>query len=254
MSHWITIFYFISWFQIFLWLYPEILMVISSIVIFVVLQNLALGRITPPEGEEPTPLSERPDYDAGLSPDKLGFCIGVAKILSIITLLFAAVFHPSAINGIYFVIFLGAATWWACAKELERGFGIVLRCTLVIFVLHITTFMVYQSPWPQEFVDSNSTVARVLGYTPLITSKCAGNVSDSIPSMAIETVTEMDSLDLNGTEPKISLPEVPEDEIDLRVLLFNKFNADYYLNPLCLILCYYTIAITSSLLLGPKVN
>lgn len=231
-------------------------MLIASIVIFVVLQNLVIGHIAPVAGEEPIALSERPDYDAGLSPDKIGICIAVGKILSIITLLFAAVFHPSAINGIYFVIFLGAATWWACAKELERGFGIVLRCTLVIFALHITTFMVYQTPWPQEFLDSNSTVARVLGYTPLITSTCGNgnstNNNNNFTSIEIQPEIQF-SNDTTTDVPEINNIETQQID-DIRVIVFNKFTADYYLNPLCLILCYYTIAITSSLLLGPKVT
>lgn len=151
----------VPWQQWILWLYPEILAFIAAICIYCALQNLVIGHLSPlEEGEERPPLSERPDYDAGPSPEQLSVCLSIGKFASIVFLLFAAVFHPSAINGIYFLVFMGAATWWSCAKELERGFGIVLRCTMVVFIIHILTFMVYQTPWPQEFLDSNSTIAR----------------------------------------------------------------------------------------------
>lgn len=151
----------VPWQQWILWLYPEIVAFIASILFYCSLQNLVIGHTSPQEmGEEQIPLSERSDYDSGFSSDKLRVCLSIGKVLSIIMLLLASVFHPSAINGIYFLVFLGAATWWACAKELERGFGIVLRFLLVVFVIHIITFMVYQTPWPQELLDKNSTIAR----------------------------------------------------------------------------------------------
>lgn len=151
----------VPWQQWILWLYPEILAFIVSICVYCLLQNLVIGHLAPlEEGEERAPVSERSDYDAGPSQEQLGLLTSFGKLASIVFLLFAAVFHPSAINGIYFLVFLGAATWWSCAKELEKGFGVVLRCTMVVFVIHIMTFMVYQTPWPQEFLDQNSTVAR----------------------------------------------------------------------------------------------
>lgn len=239
-------------------------MLVASVVIYVILQNLVIGHIpVPVEGEEQVALTERPDYDYTLSSGKLKVCISIGKIMSIITLLLAAVFHPSAINAIYFVIFLGAATWWACAKELERGFGIILRCTVFIFIIHITTFMIYQTPWPQELLDKNTTVARVLGYTPLISSYCGNSSNSSVESFTFTTVEVITELTTELNPNNITMPPVDTnegDEIifvkddDIRVIIFNKYNIDYYLNPIFLLLCYYTISITSVLLLGPKVT
>lgn len=240
-------------------------MLIASVVIYVSLQNLVIGHIPVPlEGEEQTPLTERPDYDYTLGSDKLKVCINIGKFLSIVMLLLAAVFHPSAINGIYFVIYLCAATWWACAKELDRGFGILLRCTIFIFIIHISSFMVYQTPWPQELLDKNTTVARVLGFTPLVYSHC-GNFSNSSLDYTSLLLTTVESITENSTEVDINNSTMPsydasfddEDkqvEDDIRVIYFNKYNIDYYLNPIFLLLCYYTISITSVLLLGPKVT
>lgn len=50
----------------------------------------------------------------------------------------------------------------SCHAELSfhRAFGFVLRVTLVFLVGHITTFLAYQNPWPQEFLEPNSTIPR----------------------------------------------------------------------------------------------
>uniref|UniRef100_A0A336MIL0 CSON012824 protein n=1 Tax=Culicoides sonorensis TaxID=179676 RepID=A0A336MIL0_CULSO len=244
----------VPWQQWILWLYPEVLAFIASVCFYCALHNLVIGHLPPlEEGEERPPLSERPDYDAGPSPEQLKICLNIGKITSIVFLLFAAVFHPSAINGIYFLVFLGAATWWSCAKELERGFGIVLRCTMAVFIIHIFTFMVYQTPWPQEFLDKNSTVARVLGFTPLIYSECNDTaLPANLTSMSLElSDTTFSDLDTNFTSTTPT-PVIVDPVNDIRVIQFAKYNADYYLNPVFLILCYYTIALTSSLLLTPK--
>uniref|UniRef100_A0A336MKE4 CSON001936 protein n=1 Tax=Culicoides sonorensis TaxID=179676 RepID=A0A336MKE4_CULSO len=244
----------VPWQQWILWLYPEVLAFIASVCFYCALHNLVIGHLPPlEEGEERPPLSERPDYDAGPSPEQLKICLNIGKITSIVFLLFAAVFHPSAINGIYFLVFLGAATWWSCAKELERGFGIVLRCTMAVFIIHIFTFIVYQTPWPQEFLDKNSTVARVLGFTPLIYSECNDTaLSANLTSMSLElSDTTFSDLDTNFTSTTPA-PVIVDPVNDIRVIQFAKYNADYYLNPVFLILCYYTIALTSSLLLTPK--
>lgn len=42
---------------------------------------------------------------------------------------------------------------------------------------------------------------------------------------------------------------------DIRVIEFNYgLDLDHYLNPIALIMCYFVVAITSSVLLGPQVN
>lgn len=46
------------------------------------------------------------------------FQIGV--LLSMIALLLASTLQPSVPAAVYFIVFLGAATWWACYKELDR--------------------------------------------------------------------------------------------------------------------------------------
>lgn len=55
-----------------------------------------------------------------LSVEKVNFLTGLGKFLTFTTLLLAAVLRPSIPGGVYFLVYLGAGTWWACYKELNR--------------------------------------------------------------------------------------------------------------------------------------
>lgn len=102
----------------------------------------------------------------------------------------------------------------------NRAFGIVLKIVLVVLVIHIVLLLAYQNPWPQEVLYFNDTAARVLALKPILNSSC--NL-------------------VNGT--------------DIRDVHFNSdLDTDVYLNPIFLLLCYYTLTMTSSLLLRTRVS
>ncbi|XP_053676328.1 piezo-type mechanosensitive ion channel component [Anopheles nili] len=153
-----------------------------------------------------------------ISQERLPFFTKLGVFLSMGMLCVVGIIQPSALSGVYFVVFLGAASWWACCKQLDRAFGIVLKITLVFLVIHIVLLLAYQNPWPQEVLYFNDTAARVLALKPILTSSC----------------------DLtNGT--------------DIRNVYFNShFDTDVYLNPIFLLLCYYCLTVTSSLLLRTR--
>lgn len=44
----------------------------------------------------------------------------------------------------------------------RRAFAIILRITLAFLIGHITAFLAYQNPWPQEFLTPNSTIPRLV--------------------------------------------------------------------------------------------
>lgn len=92
---------------------------------------------------------------------------------------------------------------------------------------------------------------RVLGFTPLIYSYC-GNDTD----LEITLPFYQNDTDFANETSTIPTPidPTPKNINDIRIIQFAKYNADYYLNPIALIICYYTIALTSSLLLEPKVR
>ncbi|XP_053696010.1 piezo-type mechanosensitive ion channel component isoform X3 [Sabethes cyaneus] len=204
------------------WISPEIIMSFTAVIVFVILRKLSAdstgsGQVpaSPSSLEAPEVLSLRCDPNP-VSREKLAFLTKFGVLLSVAMLCLAAVLQPSVPSGIYFIIFLGSATWWACYKELNRAFGVVLRITLVFLFIHITGFLAYQNPWPQQLLPANETLARIFALTPILSSSC-------------------DNL------------------TDIRYVYFNSdLGSDYYFNPVVLMLCYYCISITSSLLMKPR--
>lgn len=80
---------------------------------------------------------------------------------------------PSVEGAFYFLIFIGAATWWACHKELLKGFAVVCRIVMAVVVVNILVLMAYQNQWSQEFVPVNSTWSRYFALNPYYTSNCS---------------------------------------------------------------------------------
>uniref|UniRef100_A0A182PCF5 Piezo-type mechanosensitive ion channel component n=1 Tax=Anopheles epiroticus TaxID=199890 RepID=A0A182PCF5_9DIPT len=218
------------------WLAPEVILGIGAIVVHIVLRKLT-GVIVPrrrrrrgadanteddtEQGaveESATATEEAEPQTSLISPERLPFFTKLGVLLSICTLCVVGIIQPSAISGVYFLVFLGAASWWACYKKLDRAFGIVLKIVLVVLVMHIVLLLAYQNPWPQEVLYFNDTVARVLALKPILNSSCS-----------------------------------PVNNTDIRDVYFNSdFDTDVYLNPIFLLLCYYTVTMTSSLLLRTR--
>uniref|UniRef100_A0A182QXP0 Piezo-type mechanosensitive ion channel component n=1 Tax=Anopheles farauti TaxID=69004 RepID=A0A182QXP0_9DIPT len=226
------------------WLAPEVILGFGVIIVHIVLRKLTgvvvPRRRKPRRGAEAngaadgdteqgtaSSVEECPTADTAeecepqsslISPERLPFFTKLGVLLSMCMLCIVGIIQPSAVSGVYFIVFLGAASWWACYKQLDRAFGIVLKVVLVVLVIHIVLFLGYQNPWPQEVLFYNDTAARVLGLKPILNSSCD-------PA--------------NGT--------------DIRNVYFNSnFDTDVYLNPIFLLLCYYTVTMTSSLLLRTR--
>lgn len=75
-------------------------------------------------------------------------------------LLISGCLRPSILSGLYYLSFLGGATWWACGKELSRGFAIVCKCLMFILFSHITLLFVYQSQWIIELLPPQNQMSR----------------------------------------------------------------------------------------------
>nr|CAD7262044.1 unnamed protein product [Timema shepardi] len=92
------------------------------------------------------------------------------KYLTVVSLCVAGAIRPSIPGAVYFLVFLGAMTWWACYKELGRAFAVVLRCTLGVVTLHILALFAVQVQWVQESLPSGDcNYCRHLGLTVLVT-------------------------------------------------------------------------------------
>lgn len=55
-----------------------------------------------------------------LSPEKWKVLAGTGKVLSLLALCATGALQPSIPSVVYYLVFLGAASWWGCNKGLER--------------------------------------------------------------------------------------------------------------------------------------
>ncbi|XP_070853771.1 piezo-type mechanosensitive ion channel component isoform X8 [Drosophila suzukii] len=142
--------------------------------------------------------------------------IKISPLFCLATLFFAAVLRPSVPGGFYFLIFLLAGTYWATCQTLQRGFALLLRCVMVVLVLHSLSIVSYQTPWMQSHLNHTTLTARLIGLEPLIESYC---------------------------------------KPDLRYVLYNTtLSLDSYLNPFALFFAYFALALTTKHLIRPRVS
>lgn len=102
----------------------------------------------------------------------INFLGSVGTYVVLASLCWTASLKPSVEGGFYFVVFMAAATWWACNRELLKGFAIVCRIVMIVVVLHILTLLSYQNQWPQELIPVNSTWSRYFALTAMYTTNC----------------------------------------------------------------------------------
>lgn len=75
-------------------------------------------------------------------------------------MMFAGIMRPSITSGIYFLVFIGAATAWAVGRPLEKAFAVVSRCVMAIMAVHTTILMIYQCNWLMAMYPPDMDLAR----------------------------------------------------------------------------------------------
>lgn len=86
---------------------------------FIVLKKASAVEVHESEdGEQPPPVPV--ELENELSPEKWQLLLGVGKVVSLIALCVTGALQPSVLSFVYYAVFLGAATWWGCNRELER--------------------------------------------------------------------------------------------------------------------------------------
>ncbi|XP_058977404.1 piezo-type mechanosensitive ion channel component isoform X1 [Musca domestica] len=142
--------------------------------------------------------------------------IKISPLFCLATLFFSAVLRPSVPGGFYFLIFLLSGLYWATFQTLQRKFAMLLRFVMVVIVAHTLCIVAYQTPWMQDHLEKTSLTARLIGLEPLITSKCAD---------------------------------------DIRIIVYNtEYKADSFLNPIVLFFTYYALALTTKNLIKIRVT
>ncbi|XP_063932118.1 piezo-type mechanosensitive ion channel component isoform X3 [Zophobas morio] len=190
------------------WISPEIVMVVTSVGTYVICHKLLQKRsIEVVENREDLP------QKAKANRKQFALFVAMGKYATLIALCVAAVLRPSVLGGLYFLVFLSAATWWACCKELGKAFAVVMRCLMVVVVAHMGTLYSYQFQWPQENLDFNGTYARYFGLTPIFSVNCTG---------------------------------------DPRTFILEDAEWATYVNPIALFVLYYVLALESKFLLKPQ--
>jgi len=98
----------------------------GSIIVFIVLTRanrvVILEGETNENGDDPLEAGQLP-RDSGtleVGAEKWKLLLTVGKVLSLVALCATGALQPSVLSVIYYVVFLGAATWWGCNKELDR--------------------------------------------------------------------------------------------------------------------------------------
>lgn len=132
------------------WFLPDVVMMLAAIVLFVVLRALTkpLSQQVVDGAGEPMPADVNrasTENGGGVQPASLQqqrststttAATGTAQqlpsgevlamrqqfgtFLALVSLVFVAAVRPSVPSAVYFLVFLGASTWWACFKELDR--------------------------------------------------------------------------------------------------------------------------------------
>jgi hypothetical protein len=106
------------------YLAPEVMSFFGSNILFVVLRRAASDPTEPQpadqEAEAGTQSPPQPAVENELSYDKWKVAINAGKVLSLLALCTTGALQPSVPSVVYYLVFLGAATWWGCNKELER--------------------------------------------------------------------------------------------------------------------------------------
>ncbi|CAG9784246.1 unnamed protein product [Diatraea saccharalis] len=88
------------------------------------------------------------------------------KYVCLFLIMFSGIMRPSISSGIYFLVFMGAATAWAVGRPLEKGFAVVSRCVMAIMAVHIAILVAYQCSYfgLTKLVSINETTPTSFTY------------------------------------------------------------------------------------------
>ncbi|XP_050670448.1 piezo-type mechanosensitive ion channel component, partial [Leptidea sinapis] len=107
---------------------------------------------------------EKKDYKH----QKYPLLTSAGKYLALFLIMIAGIVRPSVTSGLYFVVFMGAATAWALGRPLERGFAVISRCVMALMGAHVAVLLVYQCSWLIELYPPDMEFARYFGLTKFV--------------------------------------------------------------------------------------
>ncbi|XP_038211570.1 piezo-type mechanosensitive ion channel component-like [Zerene cesonia] len=138
------------------YLAPELIMTGVSLAVYVMVRKLLVG----------SPIEEVERKDS--KHQNFPLLTSAGKYAALFLIMFSGIMRPSITSGIYFLVFMGAATAWALGRPLERGFAVISRCVMAIMGVHIAVLLVYQCSWLIEIYPPDMDMARYFGLTKLV--------------------------------------------------------------------------------------
>ena len=144
---------------------PEPVIFLSSLLAFLFLKEISKSRVEVVEKLEISNdnTSRRTTFSAFLFSSEIQerkVRLNFDTILLLIALSATSAVYPCIPSLVYFLVFFGTGTWWACNHELKNWFGRILQCLSIFMILHIIAFLGYQNPWPQKVINEETLIAR----------------------------------------------------------------------------------------------
>ncbi|XP_058135566.1 LOW QUALITY PROTEIN: piezo-type mechanosensitive ion channel component 1 [Dasypus novemcinctus] len=125
------------------------------------------GRL-PPRRSRGEPLAPAPTRRSQLAVRFSGvtahwLLVAAGRTLAV-ALLAAGIAHPSALSGVYLLVFLSVCTWWACHLPISSlGFGGVCVMVGCFGAGHLVCLYCYQTPFAQDLFPPAGLWARLFG-------------------------------------------------------------------------------------------
>lgn len=95
--------------------------------------------------------------------------MAVGKILSIVLLALAGITLPSVFSSVYYLLFVGLCTWWACHFPVSRlAFSTFCVMVDVFAGGHLICLYGYQTPFMQKVLPPTGLWARLFGLKAII--------------------------------------------------------------------------------------
>uniref|UniRef100_A0A8C6L0J5 Piezo type mechanosensitive ion channel component 1 (Er blood group) n=1 Tax=Nothobranchius furzeri TaxID=105023 RepID=A0A8C6L0J5_NOTFU len=93
----------------------------------------------------------------------------LGRILTVVLLGLAGITLPSAFSAVYFLLFIGVCTWWACHLPISH-LGFNALCVMVGFFTagHMMCLYLYQSLFAQDLFPPHHLWARLFGLKDII--------------------------------------------------------------------------------------
>uniref|UniRef100_A0A8B9GV46 Piezo-type mechanosensitive ion channel component 1 n=1 Tax=Astyanax mexicanus TaxID=7994 RepID=A0A8B9GV46_ASTMX len=97
------------------------------------------------------------------------FLRNIGRLLAVTLLALAGITLPSAFSSVYFLLFIGVCTWWACHFPISH-LGFNALCVMVSFFTagHLVCLYLYQSDLAQTIFTPDSLWARLFGLKDII--------------------------------------------------------------------------------------